>query len=320
MAVNSSLISQAKRIVGSGSAARQNPVSSFRQNSLTGQQKVDWLNDNPAPVMPTKGVTAGDPGAFGLGGVIDHTGNYNNYLKQMDQYNASVSSRKEQMAAMGISSDDTFGSGGTMEDLAISLAEDAWNATEQANAEAKADREDMLNKLTVFDNQYNEAWMQQTLSAEASRWDIEAATVERKVIEQQASMGRVANPYMLAGLRNQMSVRKEAALQLSRSQLEEERRQHRQYVLSMTNDVYKNTSREVPGMESSVALLSELGKGASGVQPASMSSRNTSSRNTSSGANVPEKESITAQKNRQFAGGSSFGGTSQTNKANGLLD
>ena len=148
------------------------------------------------------------------------------------------------------------------------LWEDSRIARDKAAEEAEADRNKMLADLETFKDQYNEAWIAETLGREKAYWDTKIEQTTNQVTTQYANMGRIASPYMMAELTRRMTAQAGDALQVRRFELENERRQHMQYVLEMQNQVFQNTERNVMDPATAATVSQMLGQGDSNVSAA----------------------------------------------------
>jgi len=300
--------------------ALTNPFEKYASSNGTNQQQSQWLADNPAPQLSyLDGQSMGPRGDFGIGEANVQAGNYNKKLQLTQQYNRDYEAWQNKATAAGVNVDSIGGSGGVgdKEQVAMDLANSVWESQQQANEDATADREAMMSELKQIEDAYDERWIESEVSREASAWDVKIGEFEKQTTERYSAMGRVANPLVMGRLKQKMVAQKQSALQSVRINLGKEGLQVKEFVAQMRNDVRKNTTREVMSMQDAMSIISSLGAGDASSQVRTYGGRTAAERQ---GVQLPSngKPSVTAQKNRQFAGGSSYGGSAIANRNTGL--
>jgi hypothetical protein len=152
-----------------------------------------------------------------------------------------------------------LGATGNMEALATLLSQDAESARaeyEVAKKDAAARIAKMEGEINTYQAGYNEAWMTSTLARERQYWDQQIEATMKGVDERLASLGRTANPYMMGRLRQGLASKAADALQVRRTQLEQERSNYMMGAMQLRNDFYKNIQVEAPDQTGLYNLIS----------------------------------------------------------------
>lgn len=145
---------------------------------------------------------------------------------------------------------------------AAAFWEESRRGWDQAATEARQDRDTMLADLETYRQGFNSQWMTQTLSREKAYWDARITQTLTRVQAQYAALGRVASPYLMGELSRRMTAQAADALQVRRLELENEQRRQMETYLSMKNQVYSNTQRNVMAPETVLSIMQALGTAA----------------------------------------------------------
>ena len=145
---------------------------------------------------------------------------------------------------------------------AAAFWEESRRGWDTAATEAKQDRDTMLADLETYRQGFNGQWVTQTLSREKAYWDARITQTLTRVQAQYAALGRVASPFLLGEVARRMTAQAADALQVRRMELENEQRRQMETYLSMKNQVYSNTQRNVMAPETVMSIMQALGTAA----------------------------------------------------------
>jgi len=131
---------------------------------------------------------------------------------------------------------------------------EAW---EQADVEARQDREQVLNALRDFRVQLDTN-VEQQVAAARSQWDTRNSQTMQQVTQRLAQMGRAADPYMLVQVGRRLAMQAEQNLQVLRMQLEAQMMDRLQWFIQQQHAVRSQTERRVMDPATTTALIQQM--------------------------------------------------------------
>jgi hypothetical protein len=127
-----------------------------------------------------------------------------------------------------------------------------------ANAESKADREDMLAEIEAYKAGFSNEHIAAAVAQERQAWDTKIAETLRSAQQQAAAQGRVMDNATYAMLRGRLEAQAANAIQKTQMDYEAKRQEYIYNAMGMKNDVYKNTSRTVSTNADLASIISAL--------------------------------------------------------------
>ena len=155
---------------------------------------------------------------------------------------------------------DTIGSG-DYTDKQIQAAQ-IWESTgigiSNANAQKKADREDILAEIEAYKAGFSNEAISAAVSLERQAWDSKIQEVLNQAVNQAAAQGRVMDNTTYAILRGRLEAQAANAVQQVQMQYEQKRQEYMLSAIQLKNDVYKNTTNSVMDYKDAAEIIKSL--------------------------------------------------------------
>lgn len=160
--------------------------------------------------------------------------------------------------------DNTAGKNGN-DLLASSYWEKQNTAWEQAAKQGKEDRNTMLSELAAYKANL-QTDITASLQREKSYWDARGDQAVNEYIRSSAAAGKVANPWILAGIRERATAAGASSLAARQAELQSTKNANMSTYLNLLNSVFSNTNINTTDAATALKIVQALGSGSTGIK------------------------------------------------------
>ena len=132
-------------------------------------------------------------------------------------------------------------------------------SVDEANARTEEDRNTMLTALADYKTAYGTSWVETLLAEERASLNAAMNASLQAVQQQFASMGRVADPFIMGQMQSQLEIAAEQQYATRQAELESQKVGYEQKYLDLLSSTMSETQYDVPSLTEALAVLEALG-------------------------------------------------------------
>lgn len=135
-------------------------------------------------------------------------------------------------------------------------------SVEEANQRTEEDRNTMLGALAEYKTAYGTNWVETLLAEERANLNAAMNASLQSIQQQFASMGRVADPFVMGYMQSQLAIAAEQQYATRQAELETQKVEYEQKYLDLLYQTLSETQYDVPSLTEALAVLEALGTSA----------------------------------------------------------